>query len=173
MHTTRALWTTIALTTALFAVAATGAGASGGTGGGGTGGGGGGGGGGTSTAPTLVAGPCAKVTSFSPTAGYRPGGGSIGAVWLSYTVQSCNTDFASVDVNVTETPADGGPVWAWTTSPYLAPNGSFGVSNVDNDWAEVNMQYNLVLTVTDPSTGSVLATASKLISTPKGKTGIA
>jgi hypothetical protein len=120
------------------------------------------------TAP-LVVGPCAKITSFSPTAGYRPGGGNIGAVWLSYSVQNCSSDYASLSVNVTETPADGGPVWAWTSAPYVAPNGTYSVSSVDNDWAEINMQYNVVMTVTDPGTGQVLATASKLISTPKGK----
>jgi hypothetical protein len=122
-----------------------------------------------------VTGPCASITSFTPTAGYRPLGGNMGAVWLSYTLLDCSsTDTTQYRVDVVETPVTTLTGWTWAISLYanLLPGTTQKIASVDNDWALINTQYTVTMTVSDWTTGAVLASASKVVTTPKGKGGV-
>ena len=68
-------------------------------------------------APAPSSAPCARISSFRPSGGFRPSSNnSIGAVWLSYDIQNCGTTDNSFQVGVTETVA-GRPDLTFSWSP--------------------------------------------------------
>jgi len=117
---------------------------------GGVGSGGGGGGGTTATLS-----PCAQISSFKATGGnYK----TWGAIWVNYTVKNCGP-LETLSINVTETNTVTGNVeWSSTTNPYLKTNDSYSSPNLDNDFAPQATTYLVTITVTEYSTGAVLAT---------------
>ena len=132
--------------------------ASGGTGGGGTGG-GGGGGGGTVTPPPVV-GPA--FSSFKSTGGYRPGGGNIGAVWTSYSVNSVGVA-SGCRVQLTITDQTGQVIWNYLYYPFSI--------TIDDDYVALESVYLVEADLLDAS-GNVVDSRSTLVTTPKSKAGV-
>ena len=115
----------------------------------------GGGGGGGSTLPPVLA-PCAQLSSFKASGGnYK----IWGAIWVDYTVKNCGPA-ESLIVTVTETNTSTGNVdWISPATTYLSSNASFSMK-LDNDFAPQATTYLVTITVTEYSSGIVLATQS-------------
>ncbi len=118
----------------------------------------GGSGGGGSTAT------CAPTASVKATAGYRPGGGNIGALWTSYTVGSCPGLDLAYDLTQTDT-STGQPILGWSG---IAFAGVYS-SSFDNDWVALNTTFRVDVVVRSRSTGEIVASATSYATTPKGK----
>ena len=128
---------------------------------GGSGGGGGGGGGGTTTAT------CTPINSWKATAGYRPSSNSsIGAVWVTYKLNTCLTSTTSVSTHIDEYNMTTGGQLAWSvTVPWAS-------GTLDNDWVPLSTTYHVVISVVDNS-GTVLQTLAMDATTPtKNSTGV-
>lgn len=130
---------------------------------------GGGGGGGGST--TTAAAP--QISSFSASAGYRPGGFDIGAVWVNYSVKNGWGVPAGVTATLSEQNLSTGNV-EWGYSDYrlpLDPNGSYSSGTLDNDNTPLATSYLVTLTIKDAATGQVLDTRSSTVTTGKLRAG--
>jgi hypothetical protein len=123
---------------------------------------GGGGGGGTTTTPAPAptpTGSCAAITSFSNKTGYRR---NFSAIQTSFSIAtSCSTQ----------------PNWEVTYSPNdLFVEVGVGESTsiesqgtVEGDARLFSTPYTVALTVTDPSTGALVASHSAVVTTPPPK----
>lgn len=125
---------------------------------GGSGGGGGGSGGGGSTTPTT--GPA--FTAFKVTAGYRPGGGNIGAVWTALSVNSV-ANSSGCRIHLTITDETGTVIW---NSFYYALD-----QTIDDDNVALNSVYLVEADLID-SNGNVVESRSAVATSPKPKNGI-
>jgi hypothetical protein len=119
--------------------------------------------------PTAYVAPCAIVSNLNASGGYSPGSTTVGAIWVSYTVQNCGgRDW--FDIALTETnQATGNIDWRWDTSPVVSSKSSTGIGLLDNDYAPTSTTYLTAVTVKDHSTGETLASKSVLVSTPAAK----
>ena len=126
---------------------------------GGSASGGGGGGGGGSSTPTLS--PAAQIAHFGISTGKYQ---SWAAIWTSCAVKNTGPS-ESLTVTIEEVnQATGETDWARVWTGTLATNGTFS-QTFDNDFAPWETTYLVKLTVTETSTGAVLATQSAYAST--------
>ena len=128
-----------------------------------TGGGGGVNKGGVNDVTPVAATPCAGLGGLAAPTGYY----SIwAAIWNTLTVRSCSSSTETLNVEVTETNAATGLV----DYDVIVPVTLVAAQNVsmvlDNDFAPFNTTYTVAMTVTDPTTGTVLATGSVGATTP-------
>ena len=132
------------------------------SGGGGSGGGGGGGG----IDATQTTGPCIKLTNVTDPVGYYL---TWAAVWHNFTVKSCSLSTQTVNLTVTDTnTATGQAEFSETFSYYLVASDRAS-SVIDNDFAPFSVDYAITTTVTDASSGAVLASATVNATTPPQK----
>lgn len=133
-------------------------------------GGSGGGGGGGTTAPTATAAPCADFSTFTVSAGRRPGGGGMEAVWTTAGAKSCASSLFVYAVKVQETNvATGQNVWAWNSYYVtLKPGQSSTWPTADNDWVTPDTAIRVDAQIVDGS-GNVLASRSATVTTPSEK----
>lgn len=116
----------------------------------------GGGGGGSATLA-----PAAQISSFSaPTGKYK----SWAAIWANFTVKNTGpAEYLTISIKETNT-ATGNVDWSRSFTTWLANNNSAS-GTFDNDFAPWETTYSVEFTVTETSTGTVLATASANAST--------
>ena len=133
---------------------------SGGVNSGGVNSGGSGGGGSTTTTTSSAPSSCAKITSFSNSTGYY----SVwAAIWTPFSISSSCPGGANWEMTYTN--GNTGVVdFARGTSTNYQSSGT-----IDEDWAAFSTPYTVTLTVTDPSTGDVLASQSALVTTKQPK----
>ena len=119
--------------------------------------------------PAAYVAPCAVVSNLNVSGGYSPGSTTLGAIWVSYSVQNCGgRDW--YDISLTETNQATGTIdWRYDSSPVVSANTSTGVGLLDNDYAPTSTTYLTEVTVKDHSTGETLASKSAIVSTPAAK----
>ncbi len=122
---------------------------------------GGGGGGGTTT------GTCVPSATVKATAGYRPGGGNIGALWTDYTVSGCVGMNLAYDLVQTNTATNT------VALAFMNVRMSSGVysTSFDNDSVPLATTYRVDLVIHDVDSGAVVASALSSATTPKSKNG--
>jgi hypothetical protein len=122
-----------------------------------------GGGGGGAPAPTPTPAPtsCATISSFSNSDGYYA---IWAAIWTKFSI--ANSCPGPVTWQMTYTNGITGAVdFARASSTAYMSSGV-----IDEDWAAFSTPYTVALTVTDPSTGAVIASQSAVVTTKSGKT---
>lgn len=124
-------------------------------------GGGGGGGGGSAPAVTPAPAPAAEISSFKVTTGkYK----SWAAIWTNYTVKNTGKD-EDITVTVEEiNTATGNIDFSRSTSGFLGVNKTVSIT-WDDDFGPWYTNYQVKITVSETSTGNVLATQSAYAST--------
>jgi uncharacterized repeat protein (TIGR01451 family) len=111
----------------------------------------------------VVATPCAGLGGLAAPTGYY----SIwAAIWNTLTVRSCSTSTETVSVEVTETNVATGLVDYDVIVPMTLIAGQNVSMVLDNDFAPFNTTYTVAMTVSDPTTGTLLATGSVSATTP-------
>jgi hypothetical protein len=111
-----------------------------------------------------------QISSFNASAGYRPGGLDVGAVWVNYGLKNTSTSSpANLLVSLTEQNLSTGNVeWGWADRPLaLDANKSYSSGTMDNDWTPLATSYLVTLTVKDAQSGAVIATRSATVTTGK------
>jgi uncharacterized repeat protein (TIGR01451 family) len=107
--------------------------------------------------------PCAGLGGVAAPTGYY----SVwAAIWNTFTVRSCSTSSESLNVEVTETNIATGLVDYDVIVPMSLLSGQNISMVLDNDFAPFNTTYTVAMTVTDSTTGTVLATSSIGATTP-------
>ena len=120
---------------------------------------GGSGGGGGTTATTSSS--CVQISSFGNSTGYY----SVwAAIWTSFSIS--NSCPGPLNWQMTYTNGNTGVVdFSRGSSTAYMSSGT-----IDEDWAAFSTPYTVALTVTDPSTGAVLASQSAVVTTKAPKT---
>jgi hypothetical protein len=107
--------------------------------------------------------PCAGLGGLAAPTGYY----SVwAAIWNTFTVRSCSTSSETLNVEVTETNTATGLVDYDVIVPMALISGQNISMVLDNDFAPFNTTYTVAMTVTESTTGTVLATGSIGATTP-------